>query len=133
MQRFESRRPSHAVVAEQHHELAASDETRREFPSHKDGRTVLIPHSPRLIGGDLTVLREAAPGVGVAQLPTFMIWKDIRAGHLIQVLPQWQPRSGIIHAVFPSRQGLLPSVRALLDFLARECAAQRQLISDVMP
>jgi DNA-binding transcriptional LysR family regulator len=101
---------------------------------HKDGRTVLIPHSPRLIGGDLTVLREAAlAGVGVAQLPTFMIWKDIRAGHLIHVLPQWQPHSGIIHAVFPSRQGLLPSVRALLDFLARECAAQRQLISDVMP
>ena len=34
------------------------------------------------------------------------------------------------HAVFPSRRGLLPSVRALLDFLARECATQRQLVSD---
>src|SRR4029077_1877454 len=31
--------------------------------------------------------------------------------------------------VFPSRRGLLPSVRALLDFLARECAARRQLVS----
>ena len=39
--------------------------------------------------------------------------------------PTGRPRAGIIHAVFPSRRGLLPSVRALLDFLARECAAHR--------
>jgi hypothetical protein len=31
--------------------------------------------------------------------------------------------------VFPSRRGLLPSVRTLLDFLVRECAARRQLVS----
>lgn len=31
--------------------------------------------------------------------------------------------SGIIHATFPSRRGLLPSVRALLDYLAGEYAA----------
>jgi DNA-binding transcriptional LysR family regulator len=58
-----------------------------------------------------------------------MIWEDIRAGRLVHILPQWQPRSGIVHAVIPSRRGLLPSVRALLDFLAQECAARRQLIS----
>jgi hypothetical protein len=58
-----------------------------------------------------------------------MIWEDIRAGRLVHVLPQWQPRGGIVYAVFPSRRGLLPSVRALLDFLARECAARRQLVS----
>ena len=51
------------------------------------------------------------------------------AGRLVHVLPQWQPRSGIVHAVFPSRRGLLPSVRTLLDFLARECAVRRQLAS----
>lgn len=34
-------------------------------------------------------------------------------------------RAGIIHAVFPSRCGLLPSVRALLDFLAAECTVLR--------
>jgi hypothetical protein len=39
------------------------------------------------------------------------------------VLPQWAPQAGVVHAVFPSRRGLLPSVRALLDFLAAEYAA----------
>jgi DNA-binding transcriptional LysR family regulator len=37
------------------------------------------------------MLREATlAGVGVAQLPTVMIWEDIRAGRLVHVLPQWQ-------------------------------------------
>jgi DNA-binding transcriptional LysR family regulator len=97
---------------------------------HKDGQTALIPHRPRLITDDMAVLREATvAGVGVAQLPTVLIWEDIRAERLVRVLPQWQPRGGIVHAVFPSRRGLLPSVRALLDFLARECAARRRLVS----
>ena len=97
---------------------------------HKDGQTALIPHRPRLITDDMAVLREATlAGVGVVQLPAIMVWEHIRAGRLVHVLPQWQPRGGIVHAVFPSRRGLLPSVRALLDFLARECAARRQLVS----
>jgi DNA-binding transcriptional LysR family regulator len=97
---------------------------------HKDGQTALIPHRPRLITDDIAVLREATlAGVGVVQLPTVVIWDDIRAGRLVHVLPQWQPRSGIVHAVFPSRRGLLPSVRALVDFLARECAVRRRLVS----
>src|SRR5262249_31463056 len=71
---------------------------------HKDGPTALIPHRPPLITDDIAVLREATlAGVGVVQLPTVMICEDIRAGRLVHVLPQWQPRSGIVHAVFPSR------------------------------
>lgn len=62
-------------------------------------------------------------GVGIAQHPTMMVWKDIQAGRMIHALPQWRPRSGIIHAAFPFRRGLLTSVRALLDFLADEGAA----------
>jgi DNA-binding transcriptional LysR family regulator len=90
---------------------------------HKDGQTALVPLRPHLITDDIAVLREAAlAGVGVVQLPTVVIWDDIRAGRLVHVLPQWQPRSGMVHAVFPSRRGLLPSVRVLVDFLARECA-----------
>ena len=36
----------------------------------------------------------------------------------MRLLPQWAPRRQIVHAVFASRRGLLPSVRALIDFLA---------------
>ncbi len=82
-----------------------------------------IRHQPRFVTEDMVALRHAAlEGIGVVQMPTMVVSDDIRAGRLVEVLPDWTPRAGIIHAVFPSRRGLLPSVRALLDFLAADYA-----------
>jgi DNA-binding transcriptional LysR family regulator len=94
--------------------------------SHEDGRTAAVRHAPRLVTDDMPALRDAAyAGVGVVQLPMMMIWQDLAAGGLVDVLPGWHPPAGIVHATFASRRGLLPAVRALLDFLVRECTAQR--------
>ena len=65
------------------------------------------------------VRRAAMAGVGVAQLPTMMMRQELADGALVRVLPDWAPRPEIIHAVFPARRGLLPSVRALIDDLVR--------------
>jgi DNA-binding transcriptional LysR family regulator len=101
---------------------------------HADGQVATVPHTPRLVTDDMSALRHAAiAGVGAVQLPTIFIWDDIREGRLVHVLPAWRPRAGIVHAVFPSRRGLLPSVRASVDFLARECAAQRAEANRFVP
>lgn len=101
---------------------------------HPDGQVASVPHTPRLVTDDMSVLRRAAiAGVGAVQLPTIFIWEDVRAGRLVHVLPDWRPAPGIVHAVFPSRRGLLPSVRALVDHLARECALQRAAANEIMP
>lgn len=95
---------------------------------HGNGQTASVTYRPRLVTDDMTALREAAmAGIGIVQLPTMMIWREVEAGELVHVLPDWRPRAGIVHAVFPSRRGLLPSVRTLLDFLADECAQARSL------
>ncbi|CAN7300499.1 LysR family transcriptional regulator [Rhizobium sp. LjRoot30] len=87
------------------------------------GAAATVPHDPRLVTEDMVALRQAAlSGIGVCQFPTMVVQEDLAAGRLIDILPQWAPRSGIIHAVFPSRRGLLPSVRALMDYLAGEYA-----------
>ncbi|MBB2167448.1 LysR family transcriptional regulator [Gluconacetobacter aggeris] len=99
----------------------------------RDGQTATIFHTPRLATDDMAVLREAAlAGAGIVQLPTMMVWRDIAEGRLIHLLPDWRPRAGIVHAVFPSRRGLTPAVRTLIDFLAAECAAQRHDASRVL-
>ena len=86
-----------------------------------DGAAATVQHRPRLITDDPVAMRAAAVnGVAVAQLPTLLIQDDLPHSLLVEVLPQWLPRSGIIHAVFPSRRGLLPAVRGLLDFLVAE-------------
>lgn len=84
-----------------------------------DGATAEIYHRPRLVSDDLMLLRCAAlQGAGIVQLPLLVAGDDLREGRLVEVIPQWRPRGGVVHAVFASRRGLLPSVRALLDHLA---------------
>jgi DNA-binding transcriptional LysR family regulator len=86
-----------------------------------DGTVAAVRHTPRFVTEDMVALRLAAlGGVGLCQFPTFIIESDVKAGRLIDILPEWAPKAGIIHGAFPSRRGLLPSVRALLDFLATE-------------
>lgn len=88
-----------------------------------DGATASVPFIPRLVTDDISQLRSAALlGVGVAQLPTMAVARDIEEGTLVDILPDWRPRSGIVHAVFPSRRGLLPAVRSLIDHLVKEYA-----------
>ena len=84
-----------------------------------NGATAEVRHTPRYITDDMTGLRQAAlRGVGIVQLPLMVVDQDLEQGRLVDIIPQWVPRSGIVHVVFPSRRGLLPSVRRLIDFLA---------------
>lgn len=96
--------------------------TRREHEwrlDGPDGATAVVRHRPRFVTEDMAALRLAAlRGIGVCRLPTLVVADDLAAGRLVDVLPGWVPKAGILHVVFPSRRGLLPSVRALIDFLA---------------
>ena len=86
-----------------------------------DGSSAVIRHAPRMVTDDLLALRHAAvAGIGVVHLPSVVVRDEIAAGHLVELVPGWAPKSGIIHAIFPSRRGLLPSVRTLIDFLGEE-------------
>ena len=51
-------------------------------------------------------------------LPESVCARAVAAGELEVLLPEWSPPEGIVHCVFPSRRGLLPAVRALIDWLA---------------
>ena len=83
-----------------------------------DAGEVQVEHRPRYVTRNMTALRAAAvAGVGIVQFPNMMIERDLAAGRLVRVLPAWAPPREVIHAVFPSRRGLLPSVRALVEFL----------------
>ncbi|QLY64738.1 LysR family transcriptional regulator [Enterobacter asburiae] len=87
------------------------------------GAKAEIHYHPRLITTDMLALREAAmAGIGVVQLPILMVKDQLASGELVRVLDAWEPRREVIHAVYPSRRGLLPSVRTLVDFLTEEYA-----------
>jgi len=54
----------------------------------------------------------------VVLLPADLVKDDLAAGRLLNVLESWLPRMGEVIALFPSRRGLTPAVRELIDFLA---------------
>lgn len=90
-----------------------------------DGGKARILTTPRMVTDDRIALwRAALHGAGVVMLPTALVQADIQAGRLLHLLPDWQPRMALVHAVFPSRRGLRPAVRALLDFLTQEFIAR---------
>lgn len=83
-----------------------------------EGEQVAIHHHPRLVTRGMLALRDAAiAGVGVVQLPDMLVGTHLARGELVRVLPGWAPRPDIIHLVYASRRGLLPAVRALIDYL----------------
>ncbi len=89
-------------------------------------RRMAVAHRPRLATQEMSVIAEALlAGVGIAQLPSMAAREHLAAGRLVEVLPDWAPQSAVIHAVFPSRRGLAPSVRLLIDHLAEEYAKLR--------
>lgn len=85
-----------------------------------NGNEELVVHQPRLASTQFEMLTQAAiQGVGIALLPEPTASRALQEGMLQRVLPEWSAPEGIIHLVFTSRRGLLPSVRAVIDFLAQ--------------
>ena len=82
------------------------------------GRSLRVAHRTRLLCSDYTVQFEAAAGgVGIALLPLRIVWRALEAGTLVRVAAEWSTPEQDIHLVFPTRRGLLPAVRALIDHL----------------
>lgn len=90
---------------------------------HQDGRYLKLAFQPRYTTTDMLALKTAAlSGVGVVQLPLLMLQQELAEKRLLQLLPEWEPRREVIHLVFPSRRGMLPAIRALIDFLVERYA-----------
>lgn len=74
--------------------------------------------NPIVMGSDLMMLVQLArQNCGIALLPDTIVQDYIQSGELVRVLPNWRAPHGILHAVYPSRRGLLPAVRVFIDYL----------------
>jgi DNA-binding transcriptional LysR family regulator len=80
---------------------------------------IVMPLTPRLLSDDMVGLKQAAiAGLGIVALPGYVCRDEVRSGALRRVLPAWRAGDSTLTALIPYRQGLLPSVRAFIDFLA---------------
>jgi DNA-binding transcriptional LysR family regulator len=83
-----------------------------------DHRTQHIELKPRLVTSDLRVrLQAATHGIGIALLPEQVVAGPLKEGLVDRVLPEWSGAKNVLHLVYPTPRGMLPSVRSLIDYL----------------
>jgi DNA-binding transcriptional LysR family regulator len=98
------------------------------------GNTTEISHRPIIGCSDFLILERAAiEGMGVALLPDHICERAFRAGVLAPVLPEWSSGDVVVHLVFPSRHGMLPATRALIDYLADNLLNAMQKCREIVP
>jgi DNA-binding transcriptional LysR family regulator len=83
-----------------------------------ENRSQHIELHPRLLTSDLRVrLQAAIRGIGIALLPEQVVAAPLKDGLVERVLPEWSGANNILHLVYPTPRGMLPSVRSLIDYL----------------
>ena len=76
-----------------------------------------------MVCDDIRLIKESiVKGVGVGCLPLKLARQELLDGSLKTLLDDWTLEQHKIVAFYPSRQGLPPSVRALIDFIVDELA-----------
>lgn len=96
---------------------SADRKTRWILPGRNDAmHEVALP--TRFVTDDFIVLRSAAlAGLGATMLPSAYCTDDIRAGRLSLLFPEGSMPAATLQAAYVSRRGMVPAVRAFLDFL----------------
>lgn len=91
-----------------------------QFRFRRKRSLIEVPVTERMSTNDTAVLRRAVlEGAGIGVLPTYLVGDDLRHGRLVRVLPDLEPETLGIHAIFLSRQHLPLALRLLVEFLAK--------------
>ncbi|MFH1805747.1 MAG: LysR family transcriptional regulator [Pseudomonadota bacterium] len=79
-------------------------------------RQVMLPASVSVTGADLYMAAGLA-GLGLIQVPRYRVIEDLRAGALVEILPEYPPEPMPVSVLYPQNRQLSPRVRAFADWL----------------
>ncbi|MAN62446.1 MAG: hypothetical protein CMI60_10930 [Parvibaculum sp.] len=66
--------------------------------------------------GDI-LCEGAVAGLGIALLPTFIVGRELQAGRLVTLLPEWKPTTLQLCLLYPPNRHLAARVRLLVEFI----------------
>ena len=100
--------------------------TGKDRPWHfrSRGRNVtMMPASRLRVDEGDAIVRAAALGMGIGQVPHYMVTDHLARAELVELLPTMRPAPMPIAAVMPSARMIPARVRALLELLERSANA----------
>ncbi|MGV3663480.1 MAG: LysR family transcriptional regulator [Prosthecobacter sp.] len=93
----------------------------------KDKSSVKLKLPPVMLLDTVTALREAViEGAGFTSLPEWMAARDIAAGRLVHLLPEWSLEPIDLQLAHASHEQLPQRVRSLLEYLEHEIPVEIQ-------
>lgn len=109
---------SHPIEILPHVKIAFS---RWEKPIHwvlnSKEETAHINPEPSFVLNDYAgVLQGVIDGLGISEVPGFICERELNAGRLIEILPEWRFAGIKVAAVYPSNKNLSPLVRSFKEF-----------------
>ena len=90
----------------------------RPWQFQASGRAIeLIPDGGHAFNDGEALVAAAASGLGLVQVPDYMVREEIAAGRLAEVLKAARPRPLPISLVYPSARRIPPRLRVLIETL----------------
>jgi LysR family transcriptional regulator for bpeEF and oprC len=81
-------------------------------------RVQTAPHGSIALEDENSYVAAAEAGLGVAQIPAFVLKEAMERGSLELVLGDWLPEPSPLYVVYPQRGHLSAKVRAFVDWIA---------------
>jgi len=86
---------------------------------HSQKEQCSVSFTPRIRADDFNVLKTMVINhCGIGLFPEYLCSDEVKQGLIQRILPEWAGRTIDIYAIYPSRKGVTPKIRVLLDFLA---------------
>jgi DNA-binding transcriptional LysR family regulator len=86
---------------------------------------VVMPATMSVTGPESYIM-SVKLGLGMGQIPRFLIEDELADGSLVEVLEEYAPPPGQVSLVYPPNKQLSPRVRVFIDWMAREFAARNR-------
>ncbi|MCU7251002.1 LysR family transcriptional regulator [Pseudomonas koreensis] len=84
--------------------------------SGPDGEIMVDVSGPMLINSSAGLHQAARTGMGIVMLPDALVEQDLCEGHLVKVIPDFQPPSRPMHLLYAPDRYRLPKLRRFVEF-----------------
>ncbi len=89
-----------------------------EFSRNNTSQKIAVQGAIQM-NNSLAIREAVLAGAGISRMPTFIAGNHIKAGRLVQLLPDYQLLELSIYLIFAGREHLAPKVRSFIDYMAK--------------
>ena len=92
-----------------------------EWTFCRDKKKIKIePKGNFIVNNSDAICEMLLQGLGICQMPTFIVQKHLNSGQLVQILNDYELPNHNIFAVYPDRKHLPEKVRVFIDFFSEK-------------